>query len=251
MEDEFEVYGGFASVYDLFMDEIPYDAWSEYVQGMLKEYGIDSGIVVDLACGTGEMTRRLQDAGYDMIGVDFSEEMLEIAREKCGTEVLLLHQDLRELDLYGTARAMVCVCDGMNYICEASELETVFQRVSMFLDRDGVFIFDMKTDYFYREVLGNRTLTDNRDNASYIWENVYHEQEKLNEYLLTVYQLVDDKQDLFMRTDELHRQRAYEIALVKECMERQGFYQIQVYEAMTKKEPDKQSERVYFAARKK
>lgn len=251
MGEEYEIYGGFAAVYDLFMDEIPYDEWFLYLQGMLREYHVEDGIVVDLACGTGEMTMRLQDAGYDMIGVDISEEMLELAREKCGAEVLLLHQDMRELELYGTAKAMVCVCDGMNYLCKKEELEQVFQRVSMFLDKDGVLIFDMKTDYFYREVLGNRTLTDNREDASYIWENVYHEQEKVNEYLLTVYRLADAQRDLFARTDELHRQRAYTPELVRSCLAKQGFYDIQVYEALTKKKPTDTSERIYFAARKK
>lgn len=251
MNEEFEIYGGFASVYDRFMEDIPYDEWCSYLRGLLKEYGITEGIIVDLACGTGEMTKRLRDAGYDMIGVDLSEEMLEIAREKCQEDVLLLHQDMRELDLYGSAAAMICVCDGMNYLCSKEDLEQVFHQVSLFLDRGGMFLFDMKTDYFYREVLGNRTLTDNREDASYIWENVYHEEEKLNEYLLTVYELVDEEKDLFVRTDELHRQRAYEPDWVKEALERQGLFCLQVYEALTRKLPAPESERIYFVAQKK
>lgn len=250
MNEEFEIYGGFAAVYDLFMDEIPYQEWFSYIQGLLREYGITEGIVVDLACGTGEMTRRLADAGYEMIGIDLSEEMLEIAREKCGQNVLLLHQDMRELNLYGSAAAMVCVCDGMNYLCSQEDLEETFHRVSLFLDRGGLFLFDMKTEYFYREVLGNRTLADNREDASYIWENVYHEADKINEYLLTIYQLIDQKRDLFARTDELHRQRAYCTEFVKECLERQGLACLQIYEACTKNAPDKKSERVYFIAQK-
>lgn len=250
MEGEYEIYGGFASVYDIFMDNIPYDEWFRYLKGLLERYGVFEGLVVELACGTGEMTRRLSGAGYSMIGVDLSGEMLAVAREKCGKEVLLLQQDMRKLDLYGTAKAMVCVCDGMNYICREEELQQVFAGVYTFLEEKGVFIFDMKTEYFYREILGSRTITDNRENASYIWENEYHEKEKLNEYLLTVYELVDDERDLFVRTDELHYQKAYDVDVVCRCLQKQGFTGIRVYEAMTDGGPEETSERIYFVAEK-
>ena len=250
LREEYDIYGGFASVYDMFMDNIPYDEWAEYIKLLLREHGIGQGIVVDLACGTGEMTKRLSQAGYSMIGVDLSEEMLTIARDKCDEGVLFLHQDMRELDLYGSAAAMVCVCDGMNYICREEELRQVFERVHLFLEDRGVFIFDMKTEYFYREVLGDRTITDNRENASYIWENEYHKEEKLNEYLLTVYELVDEEQDLFVRTDELHRQRAYDVETVKKCLLEQGFAEVKAVEALTRREPGAVSERVYFIAQK-
>lgn len=250
MDREYDIYGGFASVYDLFMDNIPYDDWFRYVKMLLEKKGIDRGIVVELACGTGEMAKRLCGAGYDVIGVDLSEEMLAAAREKCSDKVLLLHQDIRELDLYGSASAMVCVCDGMNYICTEEELQQVFGRAYTFLEKQGVLIFDMKTEYYYREVLGNRVLTDNRENASYIWENAYDAEEKVNEYLLTVYALVDDEQDLFVRTDELHRQKAYDAETVCRCLRGQGFGSVEVFGAFTESEPDKDAERVYFIAQK-
>lgn len=250
-QEEPEIYGGFAGVYDLFMDDIPYDAWFLYLQGLFAEYGINKGIVVELACGTGEMTRRFDGAGYEMIGLDLSEEMLGIARQKCSRDVLLLHQDMREFALYGSAAAMFCVCDGMNYICSIDDLGKVFHQVSLFLDADGIFIFDLKTEYFYREILGSRILADNRENASYLWENIYHEEEKLNEYLLTVYEAVEAESDLFVRTDELHRQRAYEIEEVRECLEKEGLSCLRVYEALTKNAPTEKSERVYFVAQKR
>ena len=143
MQEEYEIYGGFASVYDEFMDNIPYDAWYEYLHGLLKEYGISDGIVVDIACGTGEITRRLSQDGYDMIGIDISKDMLNIARQKCDPDVLLLCQDMRQMDLYGTAKAMVCLCDGMNYLCRKEDLLQALQRVRLFMDHGGIFIFDM------------------------------------------------------------------------------------------------------------
>ncbi len=250
-QEEPEIYGGFAMVYDLFMDDIPYDEWFGYLQGLFAEYGIHEGLVAELACGTGEMTKRFASAGYEMIGLDLSEEMLGIARQKCPKDVLLLHQDMREFELYGSVRAMFCVCDGMNYICNKEDLEKVFHQVSLFLEDNGIFIFDLKTDFFYREILGSRTLADNRENASYIWENIYHEEEKLNEYLLTVYEAVEEGSDLFVRTDELHRQRAYEMGEVRECLEKEGLFCLEIYEALTKNVPDEESERVYFIVQKR
>lgn len=248
--EETEIYGGFARVYDLFMDDIPYDEWFEYLQGLFREYGINSGTVAELACGTGEMARRFSKAGYEVIGLDFSEEMLMAAREKCTKEVLLLHQDMRRFELHRQVAAMFCICDGMNYICSKEDLRDVFHQVSLYLEDGGIFIFDLKTDYFYRQVLGSRTLADNRENASYIWDNVYDEKEKINEYLLTVYEAVEAEGDLFVRTDELHRQRAYELEEVRECLEKEGLSCIKIYDAFTRDTPAQESERVYFVVRK-
>lgn len=250
IQEEYEIYGGFAQVYDKFMDNIPYDSWFAYVEELLEEQGIVQGTVVDLACGTGEITRRLQDKGYHTIGVDLSEDMLCIAREKCSPEVLLLQQDMRRLELAHNVQAMVCICDGMNYLLDRKELEQVFQRVENYLEPGGIFLFDMKTDYFYREILGNRILTDNREDASYIWENEYDCQTGLNEYLLTVYELVDDERDLFVRTDELHRQKAFSVQEVMQIAREWGLELCAVYEAFSRKEPKEDSERVYFIMKK-
>lgn len=108
-----EAYSSFAEVYDMFMDNVPYGEWCGYLCGILDEAGIREGLVLDLGCGTGKMTRLLKERGYDMIGVDLSEEMLSIAREQGGEGILYLQQDMRELELYGTVRAVVCVCDSI------------------------------------------------------------------------------------------------------------------------------------------
>lgn len=250
MEEEFEIYAGFAEVYDEFMDNIPYDEWHLYLHELLMEYGITSGIVAELACGTGSMTCRLAEDGYDMIGIDISEDMLEVARNKCGADVLLLQQDMRELDLYGTAAAMVCVCDGMNYITEKEELKKVFENVKTFLDYDGIFIFDMKTEHFYKDIIGECVIADNRENASIIWDNKFHEDTRINEYLLTIYNLEDEENDLFARYDEMHYQKAYSIEEVSSLIEEAGLKLLNVYNAFTKDKPDKDSERVYFVAKR-
>ena len=133
-----EAYTSFASVYDRFMDNVPYTEWAEYLHGLLREYQIEDGLLLELGCGTGSMTERLAGYGYDMIGVDCSGEMLDIAREKkerSGHDILYLLQDMREFELYGTVRAAVSICDSMNYILEERELEQVFRLVNNYLDR--------------------------------------------------------------------------------------------------------------------
>jgi SAM-dependent methyltransferase len=245
------VYGEFAGSYDLFMDNIPYDAWTEYLSGLLSEYGVDGGLVLELACGTGNMTGRMADRGYDMIGLDLSEDMLEIAREKCSSQVLFLRQDMREMELYGTVSAIYCVCDGMNYLLEPQDLQKVFVSANNYLEPGGVFVFDMKTEYFYQNVLGNRMIAENRDDASFLWENEYHPDTKINEYILTVYRLEDEKRDLFSRCDELHYQRAYDIGQVQELLETAGMEFVAVYDAFTRTPPVPESERVYFIARER
>lgn len=248
--EEFDMYTGFAYVYDEFMDNIPYDEWHEYLHDILKSNGVTEGLVAELACGTGIMTEKLAKDGYDMIGIDLSYDMLEVARERCPENVLLLEQDMREVDLYGSVAAFVCVCDGMNYLIEDGDLYQTFKKVKTFLDYGGVFIFDMKTEYFYQNVLGDRTIVDNREDTSFIWENQYDKDTCINEYLLTIYALADDENDMFERCDELHRQRAYKKEFVKQELERAGLELLNIYEAFTKNEPSECSERLYFVARR-
>ena len=132
-----EAYTGFAAVYDIFMDNVPYEEWGEYIHSLLKDRGIEDGILLDLGCGTGTMTEKLADYGYDMIGVDNSEEMLAEAvekREQSGRSILYLNQDMREFELYGTVRAVISLCDTMNYLTEYDDLVNVCRLVNNYLD---------------------------------------------------------------------------------------------------------------------
>ena len=185
-----DAYTSFAAVYDTFMDNIPYEEWKSYLEELLKEYGVQDGLVLDLGCGTGTMTELLAADGYDMIGVDNSEEMLEIAREKqikSGHEILYLLQDMREFELYGTVGAVFSICDSLNYITEPEELKQVFRWVNNYLDPGGIFIFDFNTEYKYREVLGDQTIAESREDCSFIWDNYYYEEERINEYELNLF----------------------------------------------------------------
>lgn len=246
-------YGGFASVYDVFMDETPYDAWEKFLVNSLKSYGVDSGLVLELGCGTGTMTERLANAGYDMIGVDNSYEMLDVAMQKkgvSGVDILYLCQDMREFELYGTVAAVVSVCDSVNYVTEPEDLETVFRLVNNYLDPDGLFIFDFNTEYKYQEVIGDAVIAENRDEGSFIWENTYDEETHINEYAVTFYKPVSEKEDtLYERIEEFHYQRGYTLDEMKQLIEKAGMRFEKAIDADTLKEVTNQSERIYVFAK--
>ena len=247
-----EAYTGFASVYDLFMDNIPYRAWCDYVTSLLKEDGVEDGLVLDLGCGTGKLTRLLAGEGYDMIGVDNSEDMLELAMEKrmeSGKDILYLLQDMREFELYGTVRAIVSVCDSVNYITEPEELEEVFRLVNNYLDPKGVFLFDFNTVYKYKEVMGDTVIAEDRGECSFIWDNFYYEEERINEYDLTLFIQEDANEDLYRRYQETHYQRGYTLEEMKELVECSGLVFEAAYDAVTHEEPTEKSERIYIVAR--
>ena len=249
-------YTGFAQVYDMFMDNVPYDEWAEYLHSLLIENGVKDGIVCELGCGTGRMTRKLRDFGYDMIGVDISQEMLQIAIEQENKpqdeqEILYLNQDMREFELYGSVAAVVSVCDSMNYILEKDELLQTFKLVNNYLDPGGVFIFDMNTPYYYKKILGEQTICENREEGSFIWENYYDPETRINEFDITIYiGRNSSEKPLFERFDETHYQRAYSIPEIKGLLKKAGMTNIKAFKVMTREEPDSHTERVYFISSK-
>lgn len=245
-----EAYGEFARVYDIFMDNVDYEDWASYLTESLKEYGISDGLVLELGCGTGTMTELLADAGYDMIGVDNAEEMLAEAmekREESGHDILYLLQDMEEFELYGTVRAVISVCDSLNYITEEEDLLHVFSLVNNYLDPKGIFIFDMNTVYKYREMLGNTTIAENREEGSFIWENEFDEETGINVYDLTLFLPRED--GLYERDEEIHYQKAYEPEKIRELLEKAGLIPLVVYDAYTKDAPKPDSGRLTFVAR--
>ena len=248
-----DAYTSFASVYDTFMDNIPYEEWADYLIELLKEYGIQDGLVADLGCGTGNMTELLASAGYDMIGIDNAEEMLEIAMEKrteSGQDILYLLQDMREFELYGTVKAIVSICDSINYITEEEGLLEVFRLANNYLDPKGLFVFDFNTVYKYREILGDQTIAEDREDCSFIWDNYYYEDEEINEYELSLF-IKEQDTDLYRKYQETHIQKAYELETICRLIEQAGLEYITSYDAFTRNAPTEESERIYVIAREK
>ena len=241
-----EAYTEFAKVYDEFMEETPYEKWKEFIIEYLKRENIEDGIVLDLGCGTGCLTRMLSDAGYDMIGVDSSFEMLDVARCSSDDSILYLAQDMREFELYGTVRAVVSSCDCINYITDVEELVEVFSIVNNYLDPKGIFIFDFNTKHKYEQI-GERVIAENQDNASFIWENFYYPEECINEYDVTFF--LKEENDLYRKVVEEHFQRAYTLEEIKECLAKSGLVFVEAFDDYSNAPVSEKSERICVIAR--
>jgi len=242
-------YGGFAYLYDALMANAPYQEWAAYIDKVLTQYlgqNRESHIVLDLACGTGNITLPLAKMGYDMIGVDISPDMLAQAQAKAADDsqkILFLSQDMRELDLYGTVDAAICVCDGINYILNEAELEEIFKRIRMFLNPGGVFIFDMNTEYKFKEVLGDKSFAAKTKTAEYEWDNYYHADTGINEYRVT---FVTGVGEPFI---EVHHQRAYPADIICSLLQKSGFHTIDVRDGYSDSLPGDECIRAVFIAR--
>lgn len=243
-------YTEFAKVYDTFMDETPYEEWADYIIRTLRTEGINDGLILELGCGTGTLTELLSKAGYDMIGVDNSMEMLDIARskkEESGQDILYLLQDMQEFELYGTVRAVVCVCDSMNYLTDYEDVVTCMKLVNNYLDPKGVFLFDFNTVHKYRDVIGDCVIAENREDCSFIWENSYEEESCLNEYDLTLF--IQKENGLFERNVETHYQRGYELSQIQKAITEAGLVFEWAKEDYSESEVQEESERITVLAR--
>ena len=262
-----EAYTDFAQVYDIFMDDTPYEEWCAFLLSLLQKYEIKEQVtdenlmqeqnsILDLGCGTGTLTELMAAKGYDMIGIDHSQEMLQIAmdkRERSGLDILYLLQDMRAFELYGTVGAVISVCDSLNYLLSEEDLLKVFGLVHNYLYPNGLFVFDFNTVYKYECVIGDATIAENREDCSFIWENYYHAKEEINEYDLTIFvknKSGDVGRELFSRFQETHYQRGYRLSQMQELIARAGLIFLAAYDADTHGEVTAESERIYVVARK-
>ncbi len=243
-------YEQFAQIYDWALNELPYEQWLVYIESIFEKYEKNPKLILDLGCGTGSMTNLMAARGYEMIGVDLSEDMLAVAREKAkmaSLDVVYLNQDMTELDLYGTIDAVISCGDALNYILDEEDLLAAFKRVNLFLNPGGLFVFDMNTVHKFKETLGNRTYAENHDDYAYIWENYYYEDEGINEYEVNIF--VKNEQGTYDKSTEIHHERGYEPenieALLKEAgMELQGIYHDNTFEDIKLS-----TDRMYFVAK--
>lgn len=281
-----EAYTDFAEVYDTFMGDVPYEEWADFLASLIEAYGVsrpvrepgevqeleeapefeetqeelevteedalisERNLVLDLGCGTGTITELLYEKGYDMIGVDSSEEMLQIAMDKkfeTQSDILYLCQDMRELDLYSTVGTVVSVCDSLNYLLMDEDVIETFRLVNNYLFPGGIFIFDFNTIYKYEEVIGDTTIAENREDCSFIWENFYSCEDHINEYDVTVFERQED--DLYRKFTETHYQRGYSLNEMKAFLEKAGLTFVTAMDEKTHEAPTETSERIYVIAR--
>ncbi|MDR2547549.1 MAG: class I SAM-dependent methyltransferase [Lachnospiraceae bacterium] len=253
-----QMYEGFAEVYDLLMEDVPYERWCERITRWLDTYGIsqtsepgEPNIIVELGCGTGTMTKLLADLGYDMIGIDNSSAMLDIANRKKdehGHDILYLCQDMQEFELYGAVGAFVCVCDSINYLLGDEELAATFRLIHNYLCPGGIFIFDFNTVYHYETRIGNATIVDSYEECDFIWDNFYHPDQELNEYALTFF--VKEADGRFRRFQETHWQRGLDWGKVGELLTAAGFTIITAVDDETDAAPHDMSTRIVVVVKR-
>jgi len=243
-----ESYQHLAEYYDMLMDDIDYNSWCCFIEEILSSYSCHPKTILDTACGTGNITIPMAKKGYSLWGVDLSEEMLTVAENKARQQKLnikFVKQNMTELTLNKHFDAVLCMCDGVNYIIEEDDLKQYFKAVQASLNEGGIFIFDISSSYKLRNVLGNNTMFQEKNDFCYIWENSFFEDEELLEMRLNFF---IPQQGMYRRAEEYHTQRAYSEDYLIELLADAGFQNIKVFDDLKLKEPNKKSERVFFAA---
>lgn len=243
-------YGDFAQVYDLFMQDVPYEEWAKHIEKVWEKYKMTPKLIAELGCGTGTLTNYFAGKDIDVIGIDNSDQMLAIAKEKSaaqGLDVLYLLQDMQDFELYGTVDSIYSACDSMNYIIEDEELLQTFKWVNNYLEPGGLFIFDINSQYKYEEILAQNTFAYNMEEASYIWENYYEKEEQINEYLVTFFVKEEDKK--YTKFEELHHERMYTLETIKGLLEQAGMRMEGAFDGYTFNPIRPDSDRITFIAR--
>ena len=245
-------YETFASVYDIFMEQVEYDQWLNHIHALWDKYGLQPKTIIDLGCGTGSIALPLAKEGYDVIGVDLSPEMLTEADHKAmeeGVSIRFACQDMTELELGEEADCILSLCDSMNYLTEEGQLEDAFRSIAQHMKKESLFLFDMNTEYKFKEVLGQNVFGSAEEHAAYIWENDYDEEEKINEYYVSFF--IENEEGLYERIEEFHYERAYSMEEIEEGLQAAGMELVEVMDGYSFDAPHEESERLLFAARLK
>lgn len=244
-------YSDFAFFYDKLIDETDYDKRCEYLSGLLAENSVSEGILLDAACGTGVLSERMSEKGYDVIGVDMSEEMLSKALERkaqTGNSVLYLCQNLAELDLFGTINCAICTLDSINHITEPEDLKAAFEKIGLFMEKGGVFIFDVNTPYKHREILGNNAFIFDTDDVFCAWQNEYDEETQAVHIYLDLF--APDEEGLYERYAEDFSEVIYSREFLEETLSNAGFSVRAVYDDLTHEEVKEDSQRAVYVCEK-
>lgn len=245
-------YGVFSEFYDALTANVSYDKVSQVLGSLLTRYGKSRGLLLDLACGTGSVSVRLAEKGYEVIGVDLSPEMLSEAQNKAysaGQNILFLCQDMTKLDLYGTVDAAVCTLDGLCHLPDEESVFAALQKVSLFMNPGGVFLFDVNSVYKHRAVLGNNTFVYDTDDVYCVWQNTLLSDGVTVQMDLDFFEPVSDAGD-YVRQSERFAERAYPKKTLEAMLKKAGFTVLDVFDGYSGKPAHDTSERLLFAVRK-
>ena len=242
-------YCEFAQYYDRLMDNINYDNWFSYIESIFKKYDLNPDSILEMACGTGSLTKHLAEEGYLVTCFDISEQMLSIAYNKLRKypNVKVLNQDMVNFNLNKKYDVILCLCDSINYITTTQDLGKVFNNVYNHLNDNGIFIFDINSYYKLKNIIGNNTFAEDKEEIYYVWENYFDDKQSICEFYLTFF---IKQNEFYKRFDEKHIQRAYKLDEIKRVFETSSFSHIIEYEGFTFEPPHVNSERINFVVKK-
>ena len=242
-------YEALAGCYDALTEDVAYEKRADFIEKLLRRSRVPVKTVLDLACGTGTMTCILTERGYEMISVDGSEDMLAAAREKAagiaGEPPIFLHQDMTGLDLYGTVEAAVCCLDSLNYLTRPADVQKTFQRLHLFIQPGGVLVFDVNSPCKLRGLDG-QVFLDETEDVYCVWRTEFEKRSGICTYYMDIFQR--KKGDLWERSEECHRQRAYEVEQLRSWLMEAGFTNIKTYGDCRMSAPREGEQRIYFSA---
>ena len=243
------MYQAFASVYDRLMNNVDYDKWAQHYAYLLSSAGVKSGRVCECACGTGSLTVRLAKLGYQMTGVDLSQEMLSVAVNKAraaGVNIPFVKQDMCKLELHRRQDAVMCTCDGLNYLVKPERVRTFLSAAYRALKPGGVLVMDLSTPYKLQNILGNNYQGCQDEDVSYVWQNIYRPRNRTVDLNLSIF--VRDENGLYTRFEEKQTQRAHTIEEMQKYLEDTGFTKIRFFGAESRRAPKETDQRWHIRA---
>lgn len=241
-------YGRFANLYDELMTDFNYEDWFKYIKEIFIKYNKNPKKVLEMACGTGNLSYYLAKEGYDLTCFDLSSDMLSRAYDKLRKykNVDIMNQNMIDFNLKKSYEAVISICDSINYITKKEDLEKTFLNVWKHLEKDGIFIFDINSYYKLKYIIGNNTFIEDRENVFYTWENYYSEDEDICEFYLTFF--FSDNGINYERFNEEHIEKAYKVEEIEELLYKVGFSKVDYYKGFSFEKVDKETERINFVA---
>ena len=244
------MYNNFAKYYDVLMSDVDYKSRADYIYSLFLRFGCAPSLLLDLACGTGGISNEFAKRGVSVIGVDMSSEMLSIAQEKSraqNLDVLYLCQAAADLDLYGTVDGAVCCMDSLNHITNYKEFCETFVKVSLFLEKGSLFIFDMNTVYKHEKVLCDNAFVIEKGDIYCAWQNFYSPKSKITDITLDFFEKKNGK---YIRSTEAFSERAYDQCEINLAIQRAGLKTEALFGDMSIRFPEQEEQRIVFVTRK-
>lgn len=245
-----EAYSALAEAYDALMRDVPYGDFARQIERLFRYAERPPRLVLDLACGTGTLTRLMAERGYEMIGADLSPEMLDVARAKCAPlscPPVFICQGMAELDLYGTVEAAYCCLDSVNYVTDVRELRRVFARVALFLEPGGVFVFDIKTRAMFAAMNGVTSAAE-ADACFSVWQYGFDGKSNLGVHVVELF--FEQPGGAYTRVTEEHVQRAYTLETLRDALSRAGLTLCGVFDGTTARRVKSEEGRLFLVAKK-